>query len=714
MADIQGMTDQEFMAANGGGDAPAPAAPKRRAVQPSVHSYSDDDFAKIKADPTLLPVVNPGQLLKPEQKTALQTQYPELFAPTVDHGAGPQMANINTHIGDVSTLGQRVMTAAPLDKKTTEAIKDEYEQVTRKAKAGEGMGSILEMFRSSDSPIYSNLKDPGKRNQALATVSLIEAMKGAKETDTAKLDPRIIMDTMIPNDRDTPEVRTQKRDRFATMLRGMAGELPKDDWRNTYQHIKAAEGVRGFKEPVAAAPVPGQAAGATSAAPVPGQAPQASTPDADPNVDTEPNAFESFIHGAAQGGLGGFGTSAAAAIDYGASKVPGLRDLAAKVSGDETLTDPSLTYDQRRQNEYARLSAAKTAHPLATTIGSAVGTGAEVAAAGIAAPETMLGAAGMGAVGAASQAAGERVGAGGSATDALKDAAMAAPLGAVAGPAAKFLAGAAGKVLSPAAKFATEKLLRVNPVTATPIMEKLAENEASQAPAGVFNTAERETLKQSVADTARKFEPLYQMIVKGGANKGQLASATKLVDNMENGLQDEVAGIPGGRSILDRMKKAYQENDMALLPDLSKQLEARIPEKSRQAVIDLTNAQRLLAAGREQAGHGMSSSFGATHPGALVANPSMEASDLMKPTFAIPRHKMYLALGAANVAKNAVPNILRELTDAAASGTPTLKLLALKAISEYGIPQNLVARAINAGSDQRQTKAAPPAVATTP
>lgn len=74
---------------------------------------------------------------------------------------------------------------------------------------------------------------------------------------------------------------------------------------------------------------------------------------------------ESAVRGGLQGATLGFGDELAAALDTGVSKIPGVRRLAQLAQPDElpALTDPNVSYAQRRDAYRAKNDAAQAANP---------------------------------------------------------------------------------------------------------------------------------------------------------------------------------------------------------------------------------------------------------------------------------------------------------------------------------------------------------------
>ncbi len=89
-----------------------------------------------------------------------------------------------------------------------------------------------------------------------------------------------------------------------------------------------------------------------------------------PQVDKSTSA----ARGAVQGASYGFGDEIAAAVDTGVSKVPGLREFAQMLHGDNLpIDDPSLTYSQRRDAYRAKNEQAQQANPKTYIAGELAG-----------------------------------------------------------------------------------------------------------------------------------------------------------------------------------------------------------------------------------------------------------------------------------------------------------------------------------------------------
>jgi hypothetical protein len=89
-----------------------------------------------------------------------------------------------------------------------------------------------------------------------------------------------------------------------------------------------------------------------------------------------PSKTEALTRGGLQGATLGFGDEAAALVDYGASKVPGLRTFADvfQDAGLPAITDSSLSYQQRRDAYRQRNRGAEEAHPALSTVGEVGGS----------------------------------------------------------------------------------------------------------------------------------------------------------------------------------------------------------------------------------------------------------------------------------------------------------------------------------------------------
>lgn len=151
-------------------------------------------------------------------------------------------------------------------------------------------------------------------------------------------------------------------------------------------------------------------------------------------VAPAPSKLESFAHGALQGGSLGFIDELNAAADAAASKIPGVRTVLQHFQGDKpSLTDPSITYQQRRDAYRAGDTAAHDAHPGIYTAGEVGGGLATAAVPGLGA----LKGAGAVKVGLQGAAIGAAAGLGGSNADTAgglaKDTAIGAGIGGVGG-----------------------------------------------------------------------------------------------------------------------------------------------------------------------------------------------------------------------------------------------------------------------------------------
>jgi len=100
-------------------------------------------------------------------------------------------------------------------------------------------------------------------------------------------------------------------------------------------------------------------------------APPVAAPPAEPAIHGESQAGAA-LRGAESGALFGFNQKAAAGIDTLVSHHPWLADFAAKISGDESLRDPSMTYEQRLE-KYKQAAAESAAKYPKTTFASEVG-----------------------------------------------------------------------------------------------------------------------------------------------------------------------------------------------------------------------------------------------------------------------------------------------------------------------------------------------------
>lgn len=99
----------------------------------------------------------------------------------------------------------------------------------------------------------------------------------------------------------------------------------------------------------------------------------------------KPTAGESAARGALQGVTSGWGDEAAARIEQGASKIPGLRNVAQMMQpeGAPPITDPNVTYEQRRDFKRDQNAAAQKENPLAYGAGNMAGSVAQAAIPGV-------------------------------------------------------------------------------------------------------------------------------------------------------------------------------------------------------------------------------------------------------------------------------------------------------------------------------------------
>lgn len=99
----------------------------------------------------------------------------------------------------------------------------------------------------------------------------------------------------------------------------------------------------------------------------------------------KPTAGESAARGALQGVTSGWGDELAARIEQGASKVPGVRDIAQAMQpeGAPPITDPNVTYEQRRDFKRDQNAAAQKENPLIYGAGNIAGSVAQAAIPGV-------------------------------------------------------------------------------------------------------------------------------------------------------------------------------------------------------------------------------------------------------------------------------------------------------------------------------------------
>lgn len=96
------------------------------------------------------------------------------------------------------------------------------------------------------------------------------------------------------------------------------------------------------------------------------------------SIAEQPGAGESAARGALQGATASFGDELAAGIDTLVSKVPGVRTVANAIAGDNAggglpLTNPDLTYAERRDAYRTKNAQAQGAHPVAYGAGEVGG-----------------------------------------------------------------------------------------------------------------------------------------------------------------------------------------------------------------------------------------------------------------------------------------------------------------------------------------------------
>lgn len=159
-----------------------------------------------------------------------------------------------------------------------------------------------------------------------------------------------------------------------------------------------------------------------------------------------PTPAESAVRGSLQGATSGWGDEAAARIDQGVSKIPGLRNIIPQDPRFPALSDPSVTYEQRRDAYRAANAQAAAANPKTyrgnELLGGAVQTAALAAVPGAAGALARPAGAVTGAL--AGGTLGAVAGAGYSDADTpggvAKDAAKGAGIGAVTGAAGGYLA----------------------------------------------------------------------------------------------------------------------------------------------------------------------------------------------------------------------------------------------------------------------------------
>jgi hypothetical protein len=312
------------------------------------------------------------------------------------------------------------------------------------------------------------------------------------------------------------------------------------------------------------APAPAQAAPATDAyqdlidaAAAP--APPPAQPKPAPNEDR--GFLDAVVNGLGNGLNFGGGAAVQAGLTTAVSKVPWLRDMAAKVPGiDPTVANPDITYDQRREAAKRVLDDAAKYHPIANTFSELAGN----TLATLAAPESealqaasplLRGAVAGGGYGAA-QGVGEGLSEGKSIPDALANAGRSATAGALTGG---LLEGAAGKLLREAPEKADQW-----------IVKELAGTDHATNPTA--------TAKKQLANDAKDIRDLVKSDPELAKASDQAAHG-KIEDlqQLQNVVQDRLAAERGPR--LERYEKVIDpesEHGGMRVGDIVKPLEDKI------------------------------------------------------------------------------------------------------------------------------------------
>lgn len=297
-------------------------------------------------------------------------------------------------------------------------------------------------------------------------------------------------------------------------------------------------------------------------------------------------AKEALARGALQGASAGFGDEAAAAIDTGVSKIPGLRSLAQRLHDPRLppLTSPDATYAQRRDAYRGLNATAKADQPIAYLGGNVLGTLATSAAApfsvGRAAtiPRAILAGAKNGALYGGLTAAGESEARdlGGVASDALTGAAT----GAVTGGAIGGTARAVGKMTEGAperirkwvlkdvigeTRGATTKTAKVNlqrdandvadVVANDPVLEQSLRRASGHKDADLIGQAMGD-VQDKIAKVTAPRDDLYRQFkdaIGGGLKSGDYVSH---LEHEADGL--EASGKAVDRKVAEMLRKRAQ------------------------------------------------------------------------------------------------------------------------------------------------------------
>ncbi len=290
-------------------------------------------------------------------------------------------------------------------------------------------------------------------------------------------------------------------------------------------------------------------------------APATSAPAPTPPKSEDRGFLDAVLNGVGNGLNFGAGAAVQAGLTTALSKVPWLRDMAAKVPGiDPTVANPDITYDQRRQAYKRVIDDSAKAHPIANTFSELAGN----TLATLVAPESealqaatpvLRGAVAGGGYGLA-QGVGEGLSEGKSIPDALKDAGRSATAGALTGG---VLEGAAGKLLREAPEKADQWIVK----------------ELAGTDHGTNPTA---TAKKQLANDANDIRELVKADPEL-AKAADRAAHGKLEDlqQLQGVVQDRLAAERGPR--LERYEKVIDpesEHGGMRVGDIVKPLEEKI------------------------------------------------------------------------------------------------------------------------------------------
>ncbi len=320
--------------------------------------------------------------------------------------------------------------------------------------------------------------------------------------------------------------------------------------------IAAASGA-----PTGAAPATDAYQDLLDAAAAPPAAASQPAPAPKPPKSEDHGFLDAIVQGAGNGLNFGGGAAVQAGLTTAVSKIPWLRDVAAKVPGiDPTVANPDITYDQRREAYKRVIDNAAKNHPIANTFSELAGN----TLATLVAPESealqaasplLRGAVAGGGYGLA-QGVGEDLSEGKSLPEAVKDAGRSATAGALTGG---LLEGAAGKLLREAPEKADQWIVK----------------ELAGTDHGTNPTA---TAKKQLANDANDIRELVKSDPEL-AKAADHAAHGKLEDlqQLQNIVQDRLAAERGPR--LERYEKVIDpesEHGGMRVGDIVKPLEEKI------------------------------------------------------------------------------------------------------------------------------------------